>query len=560
MPSIPRPLGPKLSARRKLQGQAQESLPAIPSSKPLANARAVSLPLLVAKEMMGSRSLPALPGRVLPVQNARQMVAPPWRSVHVYDHVVEHHHFHVYNGELATLTEARLAGPVEQPFPPMLTRHHSEPPAAGSANTRLMEVQRALDAKPMPAASSSSATAQLLQVKDSNNSRRPSKNSCRSSGDSRRSSIESVRSDVSSIQRFMVDRADTMEVESELERERSEALQKQVQRVASSRIAQAAANIPVGEQGEGENSSSSAAEGEDTEPEVRVVKGSYAVQALRREMIRAAGTLREAFKQLDTNGNGTICLTEFLTGLTSMRIDLTKIPGKPKPRDLFHELADVDPAHHPHANFEIDVWQLLGIKAQEGSFDHVNTHELWKKHETGKRTIRAEGRLAMWTEAPEIRGEMQVARLEGQDKEKKELENLKLDWRRTRSARDACTKAGRLEVLGDPRLHRKCAREAIRKRNEALVVKEQGMQWKKLNNIKKAMNACADSRHQVKQMQHLLRPPEEKNPIKESLSVSFAEALRKSATALNFHAGKEESEPNSPATSRATSRATSKAN
>jgi len=275
-------------------------------------------------------------------------------------------------------------------------------------------------------------------------------------------------------------------------------------------------------------------ESELSEPS-RQRKGSLAIRQLRAQLIERAGSVREAFKLLDTNANGMVCLTEFLAGLQTLQIDLDQLTAGNGASALFHELTAVhDRDDEDGDSGAINILQLLGISQEEAhNPEHMATMELWHKVESGKEKAkkRKEARCAMWSDGDVASGEagqVQLLRMQAQTRKKNATSIIARDWKATRptqSLRDSQL------LLNDPRLHRKCAREAVHTPVEAVVLREQDDTRKCIHHIKQAMRSCAESRHQVVHMQHLLKPAVEEEVVSSlaTLSSSFQVSMRRAS-------------------------------
>lgn len=475
LPSIPRPLGPAIRRRLHLQESSGK----------------VSLPLLVA-----SRSAPVL------VQSRGSPIAsePPWRSVHVHDHVIEHHHFHIYSGDLpaaqqkrtpAVLSEVKVAAPQQ----PVLMRHQSEP-VFKDATTRLLEAAQAVQHRHAArwasmgdmdagARSSSSDSAVNPEIQES----------CQVS----RSPSETFSLGLFSSGAIVPDRELSP---AEIAARRAGAMNAAMSLVNAQDDSESFASEPRGR--------------------VLLLKNSEAAQQLRRELIEKAGSVREAFKFFDHHHNGLICLAEFLAGLQTLQIDVHQIPGAPEPTNLFHEKSEMQ--HAEHDDGLIDIYQLLGISREARRIEHMPTMELWHQHESNIHSSKNKlERRAKWTDEDRPDGEAQLLRLQAQTKKKNATQMIKRDWKATRPQKAL---RGTQHLLHDPRLHRKCAREAVHTPEEEDVLQEKAETRNRVNHIKQAMRSCAESRHQVVHMQHLLQPSPAEDALR-SLSGAIHHSLRK---------------------------------
>jgi len=249
----------------------------------------------------------------------------------------------------------------------------------------------------------------------------------------------------------------------------------------------------------------------------RLKLGNQSAQMLRRQLIDNAGSLREAFKVFDSNGSGMISVTEWITGLQKLCIDLSQLPGSPKAELLFRDLDTT-------GRGLLDLFQLfnhLEIRSEAGDSNEyisVGTMELWRKH-NGRRKASKNSleRRAMWEHKQHDSGTAQLLRLQAETEKKKAREIIKRDWQATRPREEI---RNTRELLTDPRLHRKCP-DAINSPNEDDVIRDSGQQAKCVHNIKKAMHSCVESRRQVMQMQQLLRPQDG-----DEVGVAFAHAFR----------------------------------
>eukprot|EP00933_Yihiella_yeosuensis_P045387 TRINITY_DN40750_c0_g1_i1.p1 TRINITY_DN40750_c0_g1~~TRINITY_DN40750_c0_g1_i1.p1 ORF type:complete len:705 (+),score=148.78 TRINITY_DN40750_c0_g1_i1:131-2245(+) len=114
-------------------------------------------------------------------------------------------------------------------------------------------------------------------------------------------------------------------------------------------------------------------------------------EAIRRALIESAGSEKEAFKKLDTNGSGRISLQEFADGVARQGVDWQEITQLKKPRDLF-KLFDLD-------RDGLIIFSELFPEVQRKEPERCTTPEFWNSWCKRNRGPEFNQRQPTWTPA-----------------------------------------------------------------------------------------------------------------------------------------------------------------
>lgn len=221
-------------------------------------------------------------------------------------------------------------------------------------------------------------------------------------------------------------------------------------------------------------------------------------ERLRREILAKAGCAREAFKAFDVNGSETISKHEWLMGVNNLKlnVDTAVMPDK---HTLFTILDENRDGH-------VDMFELLGVTKETEDVRAMETMTLWRKHVSKKKHAKVKlERPSRWTQNAEDAGNSQLQRLQLEHEKAKHRTNIKRDWGENRPG--ALDLGWTKQILGDPRLHRKCGSNATRELTEEDIMHSHGELQTRVNSIKKAMHDCSESRREIVHMQALLRTP-----------------------------------------------------
>jgi len=485
-------------------GAGKTRIARLTSGKPLGHSLRNTVP---AQEPFrsGTVHLPLLPGS-LPTTKSAPVLLPqihqqPWRTVHIHDHVVEHHHYYVYNAsQSAPLHVESVVPDIERATEELLENkrraaaHHRAKPVTEVSDMLARARHAHAEQQKLHSSGGGTSFPSKTVVPPEIEEDRWRESLCQSH--KAQDALAGIEAEGDAGERAMAAALALMNCSGEF---------------GCGDLTELPANINAGSDLHGDNAGASAGEVFTSAPsDDRYRADSLVAQQLRKALILKAGSVREAFKVFDNNGNGQISLTEWLCGLQTLQIDLSQFRGAPKPAALFQELSN-------HSG-SICPYQLLGADAENP--EHMETLQLWRKCASGKKAHKAHPkRRAGWADTPE--GTAQLRRIDGEIEKRKSRKAMKKDWHamRTKEPQDSRM------LLHDPRLHRKCASEAIYQPKhpdiEAAVMQEQLSTKTCLTNIKKAMKSCADSRRQVLDLQNLLRPPEVDNGVIAALKGNF---------------------------------------
>jgi hypothetical protein len=225
-------------------------------------------------------------------------------------------------------------------------------------------------------------------------------------------------------------------------------------------------------------------------------------ESLRKVLVRKVGSIKKAFEFFDINGSGLICLTEWLCALRSLKIDLrpTKIPVKDA--SALFSMMDTN------GDGYLELHELLGTNEErcELNPEAMNTATLWRKlRKSLKKTTSSQTRRAKWETYDGDAGSFQLRHLDDEGEQHRLRNNIRREWKANRP-RDYLP--GRTnQLLMDPRLHRKCSSAIKQAISEETIHRENDSALKSIGKIKEAMHQCSDARRELVQMQQILKVP-----------------------------------------------------
>lgn len=117
-------------------------------------------------------------------------------------------------------------------------------------------------------------------------------------------------------------------------------------------------------------------------------------EAVRRKMIMGAGSAKKAFRSLDLNGSGSVCLGDFAGGVSRLGVNWQQLTGFRRPRDLF-KLFDTNKDGY------LDIYELFPEERNPPPGEPPSTPDFWKTYLHQNRDVmsdaeREKSRVSKW--------------------------------------------------------------------------------------------------------------------------------------------------------------------
>jgi len=218
------------------------------------------------------------------------------------------------------------------------------------------------------------------------------------------------------------------------------------------------------------------------------------MQSLGRELISHAGTARQAYKAFDSSRGGEVTLVQFLDGLARMRIDHSKVWVLNRGVDRVFQMLDTGGTGF------VNMREILAIQ-NEGDPKNMETSELWRKCVASENS-RSENRSGKPELTLSEEGEFRLQEIDAIHEQLRHRRGIQRHWESVRLPEQR-----QAQPPFDPRLHHVCNDIILGKRPKpGAAVCEHVRMTKRAQRIRAGLHDCSSSRHQVVELQRMLKP------------------------------------------------------